>query len=85
MAEVIIYTKTYCPYSKECKEFLKTKEIAFDEKIIDTDQALTQEMITKSGERTDTPQVFINGHHIGSFDDLKALDSQGKLDEMLNI
>lgn len=85
MAEVIIYTKTYCPYSKECKEFLKAKEIAFDEKIIDTDQALTQEMITKSGERTDTPQVFINGHHIGSFDDLKALDSQGKLDEMLNI
>lgn len=85
MAEVVIYTKTYCPFSKECKEFLKQKNVSFDEKIVDRDNALEQEMEAKSGERTDTPQVFINGHHIGSFDDLKALETTGKLDEMLNL
>jgi len=83
MANVVVYTKSYCPFSKECKEFLQSRGVEFDEKMIDNDAALEQEMAHKSGERTDTPQVFVNAHHIGSFDDLKALDSQGKLDEML--
>jgi len=85
MAEVVIYTKSYCPYSKECKEFLNSKGVDFAEKVIDEDPALSVEMASKSGERTDTPQVFINGHHIGSGDDMKALDSTGKLDKMLNL
>lgn len=85
MAEVVIYTKTYCPFSKECKEYLKRKNVDFDEKVVDKDKAMEQEMLAKSGERTDTPQVFINGHHIGSFDDLKALEETGELDKMLNL
>ncbi|MBI2634044.1 glutaredoxin 3 [Candidatus Peregrinibacteria bacterium] len=84
MAEIVVYTKSYCPFSKECKDFLKTKRVDFDEKMIDNDPALEQEMEQKSDHRTDTPQVFINGHHIGSFDDLKALEATGQLDEMLN-
>lgn len=84
MAEVIIYTKSYCPYSKECKAWFKEKGVDFDEKVIDDDLALTAEMVQKSGDRNDTPQIFINSHHIGSFDDLKALEATGKLDEMLS-
>lgn len=83
MAEVIVYTKSYCPHSKECKAFLDGKKVKYDEKIIDKDPALESEMETKSG-RTDTPQVFINGHSIGSYDDLKALESEKKLDKMLD-
>ncbi len=84
MAEVVIYTKSYCPYSEECKQMLDEKKVHYDEKMIDNDDELASEMEIKSGGRTDTPQVFINSHHIGSFDDLKALESQGKLDELLN-
>jgi glutaredoxin 3 len=85
MAEVVIYTKSYCPYSKTCKEMLDDKGVSYDEKVLDDDAVLEKEMEQKSGGRTDTPQVFINNHHIGSGDDLKALEAQGKLDEMLNI
>lgn len=85
MAEVIIYTKSYCPYSKECKEMLDSKGVKYDEMVIDKDMALQKEMETKSGGRTDTPQVFINGHYIGSGDDLKALRDTGELDKMLNL
>ncbi|MFC1615959.1 glutaredoxin domain-containing protein [Patescibacteria group bacterium] len=85
MAEIIIYTKSYCPFSKNCKKFFEDKGVSYDEKVIDNDNVLTQEMLTKSGNRSDTPQVFINGHHIGSFDDIKALDSQGKLNEMIDL
>lgn len=83
MADVVIYTKTYCPFSKECKEFLKEKGVDFDEKLLDNDPATVAEMEAKTGERKDTPQVFVNGHHIGSFDDLKALDETGKLNQLL--
>ena len=85
MANVVIYTKSYCPFSKECKSFLGEKGVKYEEKVIDNSVDLEKEMETKSGRRTDTPQVFINGHHIGSFDDLKALQATDKLDEMLNI
>ncbi len=85
MAHVVLYTKTYCPYSKNCKEYLKEKGVPYSEKVIDEDPALIKEMEQKSGRRTDTPQVFINGHHIGSFDDLKALEAQGNLDKMLDV
>jgi glutaredoxin 3 len=83
MANVLIYTKSYCPFSKDCKEFFDAKGVSYDEKIVD-DPALLTEMSNKSGQRTDTPQVFINDHHIGSFDDIKALEQTEKLDEMLN-
>ncbi|MBI4232054.1 glutaredoxin 3 [Candidatus Peregrinibacteria bacterium] len=84
MSNVVVYTKSYCPYSKNCKEFLENKGVAYTEKMIDGDTNLENEMLSKSDHRADTPQVFINGHHIGSFDDLKALDAVNKLDEMLN-
>ncbi len=82
--KVVLYTKSYCPFSKECKAFLKEKKIDFREKVIDGDKDLETEMHLKCNERTDTPQVLINSHHIGSFDDLKALDASGKLQEVLN-
>lgn len=63
---------------------LNEKKVSYDEKMIDDDDALASEMEIKSGGRTDTPQVFVNSHHIGSFDDLKALESEGKLDKLLN-
>jgi len=84
MADVVLYTKTYCPFSKETKEMLDSKGVTYTEFVIDGDIALASEMETKSG-RTDTPQVFINGTHIGSGDDLKAFDSQGELDKLLNV
>ena len=85
MAEVVLYTKSYCPYSKECKKFLDEKGVKYDEKVVDEDKALEQEMIQKSDERTDTPQIFVNGHHIGSFDDLKAIEKEGQLAELLDL
>lgn len=40
-------------------------------------------MIKKSGGRLTVPQIFINEKHIGGYDDLRALDVVGKLDELL--
>jgi len=84
MAELVIYTKHECPFSRECKKFFDDKKVSYTEFSIDNDQPLTIEMNTKSG-RSDTPQVFINGSHIGSFDDIKALEATDQLDSMLDL
>lgn len=82
MAEIIIYTKDYCPYCKRAKELLTKKNQQFQEVDVTHDQTKQQEMIDKSGRMT-VPQIFINGQHIGGCDDLYALDDQNQLDALL--
>ena len=41
------------------------------------------EVMEKTGRST-VPQVFINGVHIGGFDDLSAANQSGRLDDVLN-
>lgn len=83
MAEVIIYTKDYCPYCIKAKTLLSRKKAAFSEIDITHDERLQKEMIEKSGGRRTVPQIFINGQAVGGCDDLYALDSAGKLDSLL--
>lgn len=83
MADIVMYTKDYCPFSKEAKNFFEEKGQIVSEIQIQDDAILAREMEEKSGGRTDTPQIFINGSHIGSFDDIKALEATGGLTELL--
>ena len=52
---------------------------------IDTDPAQRDVMLARSGGRRTVPQIFINDHHVGGFDDLVAADRSGKLAELLEI
>ncbi len=83
MAQILMYTKDYCPFSKEAKAFFEEKGQTYTEIQIQEDALLAREMEEKSGGRTDTPQIFVNGSHIGSFDDIKALEATGNLDELI--
>lgn len=83
MADVVVYSKDYCPYCVRAKNLLKQKGVSFTEIDITRDEKLQQEMIRKSGGRRTVPQIFIDGTAIGGFDDLHALDVAGKLDPLL--
>ena len=66
----------------QAKGLLRHKGVAFEEVDVSTDDALREKMVRESGRRT-VPQIFINGSPIGGFDELRALDAEGKLDQML--
>ncbi len=83
MSNIIIYTKPACPYCLAAKQLLKSKGQTWTEFNVEADPAVREEMIAKSGGRLTVPQIFINGRHIGGFDDLSALDAAGKLDSVL--
>ncbi len=83
MAKVELYTTTFCPFCTRAKSLLIRKGVAFDEIDVTDDDALRARMVEMAGGRRTVPEIFINGKIIGGFDELKALDTEGKLDELL--
>lgn len=82
MADIDIYTRAFCGYCSAARKLLKKKGVAFNEIDVTMNQQLRREMIERSGRQT-VPQIFIDGRHIGGYDDINALDKQGRLDELL--
>ena len=82
-AKVEIYTWRTCPFCIRAKSLLKNKGVEFIEYSIDGDEAARNQMAQRANGRRSLPQIFINEDHIGGCDDIHALDSQGKLDELL--
>ena len=82
MAQIDIYTRAFCGYCAAARKLLKKKGVAFNEIDVTMNQTLRREMIERSGRQT-VPQIFIDDRHIGGYDDINALDKQGRLDEML--
>lgn len=82
--QVIIYTKSYCPYCVKAKQLLKNKNVNAIEIDITNNQSLIEEMLLKSSGRKTVPQIFIDDFHVGGCDDLYALNDKGELDKMLS-
>ena len=83
MPAITIYTTTYCPYCVRAKDLLKRKGISNFTEINVEDDAERAKMIDRAGGRRTVPQIFIGETHVGGFDDLYALDKDGKLDPLL--
>lgn len=83
MANVEIYTTQVCPYCVRAKDLLKRKGVTPVEIRVDMDDAARELMLQRANGRRTVPQIFIDNVHVGGCDDLYALESAGKLDEML--
>jgi len=78
-----MYSTAVCPYCQMAERLLRGKGVTEIEKIrIDSDPALREEMMQKTGRRT-VPQIYIGDTHVGGYDDLAALDRAGGLDPLL--
>lgn len=82
MASVTIYTRAGCGYCSAAKALLASKAVNFVEHDATGNPEIRAEMMQKSGRAT-FPQIFINNAHIGGCDDLRALETAGKLDPLL--
>ncbi|MDG1206828.1 MAG: glutaredoxin 3 [Pseudomonadales bacterium] len=79
---VVLYTTRFCPYCVRAKALLNSKDVAYQELAVDSDQGLRREMIQKS-KRTSVPQIWIGDTHVGGCDELFQLERKGTLDNML--
>lgn len=83
MSKVVIYSKTYCPFCVRAKNLLEDKGVSFEEIMVDSDPQLFEDLKKKSGMMT-VPQIFINDDLVGGYTELAELESQGKLDPLIN-
>lgn len=83
MTDVEIYSTAICPYCVAAKQFLDRKGLSYREVRIDTDPQQRTAMLERSGGRRTVPQIFINGTHVGGFDDLVAADRSGRLEGLI--
>lgn len=78
-----MYSTGVCPYCVMAERLLQSKGVEGIEKIrVDLEPEQRIAMMQKTGRRT-VPQIYIGDTHVGGFDDLSALDRNGKLDELL--
>ena len=86
MPHITIYTTPICPYCVRAKDLLKKKGVSTWEEIdVSKDPEIREAMITRAAGRRTVPQIFIGDTHVGGFDDMHALDKEGKLDGLLEI
>jgi glutaredoxin 3 len=78
-----MYVTGACGYCHAAERLLAAKGIRDIERIrVDLDAARRAEMRARSG-RTRVPQIWIDGRHVGGYDDLCELAQAGGLEGLL--
>lgn len=72
MMSVKLYTKNGCGYCTMAKNWLKNKDISFEEINIE-EQPQAREFVISEGHRT-MPQIYINEKSIGGYQQLVEYD-----------
>jgi glutaredoxin 3 len=74
-----MYSAALCPFCIRAERLLMARGVVSIDKLrVDLDPALREEMIHRTGRRT-VPQIYFGDTHIGGFEELAALDREGKL------
>ena len=83
MKSIIIYTGLYCNYCDAAKRLLTRNNAPFKEINIATVDGAMDEMIKKANGKRTIPQIFFDNQHIGGYDEVRTLEKENKLHEML--
>ena len=79
---VEIFGNTSCVYCMAARTLFTRKGVPFRDIIVSGDPDQLALMRERSG-RDSVPQVFIDGEHVGGFDEVDALEKSGRLDKLL--
>ena len=83
MKSVTIYTGPLCNYCDAAKRLLARNNVEYKEINIATVEGAMDEMIKKANGKRTIPQIFFDEYHIGGFEELRALEKENKLLNLL--
>ena len=83
MKNVDVYMGPRCNFCDAAKRLLIRNNIPFKEINIAIEEGKREEMLKKSNGRKTIPQIFFNEIHIGGYEELRALEKKGELDNLL--
>ena len=83
MKNVTIYTGPLCNFCDAAKRLLTRNNVDYKEINIATVDGAMDEMIAKANGKRTIPQIFIGDTYVGGYNELKTLEVEGKLDNLL--
>ena len=72
-----------CNYCEAAKRLLIRNNAIFNEIDIAKIDGAMDEMIKKANGRRTIPQIFFDDQHIGGYDEVRALERENKLQDLL--
>ena len=78
-----MYTGPSCNFCAAAKRLLVRNNATFSEIDITSKEGLMEEMIQKANGKRTIPQIFIDDKHIGGYQELRALEKENKLQDLL--
>ena len=83
MKNITMYSGPLCNFCEAAKRLLLRNNLEFEEIDISTKDGLREEMIKKANGKRTIPQIFFDDQHIGGYDEVRALEKENKLLELL--
>ena len=83
MKVVTIYTGPFCNYCEAAKRLLARNNATYNEIDISKVDGAMYEMIKKANGKRTIPQIFFDEEHIGGYDEVRALEKENKLQDLL--
>jgi len=85
MAKVTLYTSDACPYCIRAKRMLDAKGVEYDQVHLALWDAEARIRLSEITGRRTVPQILVGETPLGGYDDIKALDDAGRLDDLLGV
>ena len=83
MKIVIIYTGPLCTFCAAAKKLLDRNNAEYKEINIATVDGAMDEMIAKANGKRTMPQIFFDNQYVCGYDDVRALEKENKLQDLL--
>ena len=83
MKKITIYTGPMCNYCEAAKRLLARNNVTYDEINIATVDGAMDEMIKKANGKRTIPQIFFDDQHLGGYDEVRTLEKENKLQDLL--
>ena len=83
MKKITVYTGHVCNYCDAAKRLLARNNVPYHEIDISKVDGAMDEMIKKANGKRTIPQIFFNEEHIGGYDEVRALEKENKLQDLL--
>ena len=78
-----MYTGPLCNFCDAAKRLLLRNNLEFNEIDISTKSGLMDEMIKKANGKRTIPQIFFDDNHVGGYQELRVLEKNGELDNLI--
>ena len=83
MKKILMYSGPMCNFCEAAKRLLDRNNLKYSVIDVSSGANIREEMTTKSNGRRTIPQIFFDEMHIGGYQELRQLEKENKLLELL--